>query len=91
MLSTQEYKVDEQPHCHRCCESGWQPRGKQSLQPGFIMYSAATGRAGVNQGTLLQLCTEQYTTHYTWIAARFFIITCCCSTGGATESEFSLD
>ncbi|CAK9016935.1 unnamed protein product [Durusdinium trenchii] len=38
-----EYKVDEQPHCHRCCESGWQPRGKQSLQPGFIMYSAATG------------------------------------------------
>ena len=41
--ATEEYKVDEQPRCDRCCQSGWQPRGKQSLQPGFIMYSAATG------------------------------------------------
>ena len=33
---TEEYKVDEQPRCDRCCQSGWQPRGKQSLQPGFL-------------------------------------------------------
>jgi len=29
--------------CDQCCESGWQPRGKQSLRPGFIMYSGISG------------------------------------------------
>ncbi|CAK9116951.1 unnamed protein product [Durusdinium trenchii] len=29
--------------CHRCCETGWQPRGKQSLKPSSIMYTAVTG------------------------------------------------
>ncbi|CAE7199168.1 unnamed protein product [Symbiodinium natans] len=29
--------------CETCCESGWQPRGKQSLKPGSIMYTAVTG------------------------------------------------
>ncbi|CAE7452999.1 unnamed protein product, partial [Symbiodinium sp. CCMP2456] len=40
-----EYAVDDDqpPRCDRCCQTGWQPRGKQSLQPGFIMYSAASG------------------------------------------------
>ncbi|CAE8710085.1 unnamed protein product [Polarella glacialis] len=38
-----EYVTSPPVPCHRCCRTGWQPRGKQSLQPGFIMYSAATG------------------------------------------------
>ncbi|CAE7833319.1 lacZ [Symbiodinium sp. CCMP2592] len=40
-----EYAVDDDqpPRCDQCCQTGWQPRGKQSLQPGFIMYSAASG------------------------------------------------
>lgn len=38
-----EYGVTPPVPCNRCCKTGWQPRGKQSLQPGFIMYSAATG------------------------------------------------
>ncbi|CAE7536298.1 unnamed protein product, partial [Symbiodinium necroappetens] len=29
--------------CDSCCESGWQPRGKQALKPGSIMYTAVTG------------------------------------------------
>eukprot|EP00439_Symbiodinium_sp_Y106_P053143 s1271_g7.t1 len=29
--------------CESCCESGWQPRGKQALKPGSIMYTAVTG------------------------------------------------
>jgi len=38
-----EYVVDDMPQCKECCQTGWQPRGKQALQPGFIMYSAASG------------------------------------------------
>ncbi|CAJ1452601.1 unnamed protein product [Effrenium voratum] len=29
--------------CEACCETGWQPRGKQALKPGSIMYTAVTG------------------------------------------------
>eukprot|EP00928_Gymnodinium_smaydae_P056707 TRINITY_DN40033_c0_g1_i1.p1 TRINITY_DN40033_c0_g1~~TRINITY_DN40033_c0_g1_i1.p1 ORF type:complete len:825 (-),score=133.42 TRINITY_DN40033_c0_g1_i1:40-2514(-) len=29
--------------CHECCTMGWQPRGKQSLNPGFIMYTGVSG------------------------------------------------
>eukprot|EP00927_Polykrikos_kofoidii_P068779 TRINITY_DN64108_c0_g1_i1.p1 TRINITY_DN64108_c0_g1~~TRINITY_DN64108_c0_g1_i1.p1 ORF type:complete len:956 (+),score=108.42 TRINITY_DN64108_c0_g1_i1:168-2870(+) len=29
--------------CDQCCTMGWQPRGKQSMNPGFIMYTAVTG------------------------------------------------
>eukprot|EP00930_Biecheleria_cincta_P003538 TRINITY_DN104477_c0_g1_i1.p1 TRINITY_DN104477_c0_g1~~TRINITY_DN104477_c0_g1_i1.p1 ORF type:complete len:712 (+),score=61.76 TRINITY_DN104477_c0_g1_i1:131-2137(+) len=29
--------------CDGCCETGWQPRGKQALKPGSIMYTGVTG------------------------------------------------
>lgn len=36
--------VQEPPvPCKACCQSAWQPRGKQSLNPGFIMYSGVSG------------------------------------------------
>jgi len=38
-----EYVREPPVPCNRCCLRGWQPRGKQSSQPGFIMYSAVTG------------------------------------------------